>query len=215
MAYECIIIGGGLAGLTCGIKCRREGLRTAIISSGASSLHFSSGSIDLYGYTPDKTPVVRPLDHIATMQGLNPEHPYAKIGVDMVKEAIDFFKAEAGMGDVTLHGNGDGNHFHVTGIGTLKPTFLSQGSVFNERIKAAWENRTPIAVLNFEGYRDYYAEIAAEQLKKQPLFAETPISIGSIRLPYYTKTEKNLHEFRSIDLSRVFDTEKYLPRSRG
>ena len=47
MIYDCVIIGGGLAGLTCGIKCAKEGLHTVIISGGMNSLHFSSGSIDL------------------------------------------------------------------------------------------------------------------------------------------------------------------------
>ncbi len=215
MAYDCLIIGGGLAGLTCGIKCRREGLRTAIISSGANSLHFSSGSIDLYGYTPEKNPVATPLEYIEGIAAVNPDHPYSRIGSAVVAEAIEFFISEAAVGDIALHRNGRENHFHVTGIGTLKPTYLSQASVFNERIRSAWENKTPIAILNFEGYRDYYAEIAVEQLKRQPLFADTEIITGRIRIPRPARPERNPHEFRSIDLARIFETEKYLPRIAG
>ncbi|MBN2079587.1 MAG: glycerol-3-phosphate dehydrogenase subunit GlpB [Spirochaetes bacterium] len=215
MAYDCIIIGGGLAGLTCGIKCCREGLRTAIISAGANSLHFSSGSIDLYGYTPEKTPITRPLEYIETMAEVKPDHPYSKIGPSVVAESIEFFIAEAAVGDITLHRNGKENHFHVTGIGTLKPTYLSQASVFNERIRTAWESRTPIAILNFEGYRDYYAEIAVEQLKRQPLFSGNEIITGRIRIPRPPRPERNPHEFRSIDLARIFETEKYVPRIAG
>ncbi len=51
MVYDCVIIGGGLAGLTCGTRCAEEGLRTVVISGGMNSLHFSSGSIDLAGFT--------------------------------------------------------------------------------------------------------------------------------------------------------------------
>ncbi len=215
MAYDCLIIGGGLAGLTCGIKCLSEGLRTVIISSGMNALHFSSGSIDVFGYTRSKEPVNRPFDYIDMYTKERPDHPYAKMGSAGVREAIDFIVPQIARENLSLVTNGDENHFHVTGIGTLKPTYLSQPSVYNERIRAAWENREPIAVLNFEGYRDYYAEMAAEQLKKQPLFQGVDIFVDSIRLPYYAPTEKNLLEFRSIDLARVFDTEKYLPRIAG
>lgn len=215
MGYDCLIIGGGLAGLTCGIKCLTEGLRTVVISSGTNALHFSSGSIDVFGYTRGREPINRPFDYIDMYIKEHPGHPYAKIGTPGVREAIDFLVKEITKEDMPLVADGEGNHFHVTGIGTLKPTYLSQPSVFNERIKKAWENKEPIAVLNFEGYRDYYAEMAAEQLKKQPLFQGVDIFVDRIRLPYYAATERNLLEFRSIDLARVFNTEKYLPRIAG
>lgn len=215
MGYDCLIIGGGLAGLTCGITCLSEGLRTVIISSGTNALHFSSGSIDVFGYTRGREPINRPFDYIDMYIKEHPGHPYARLGAAGVREAIEFFISQVAKEDLPLVTNGEGNHFHVTGIGTLKPTYLSQPSVFNERIRKAWEDREPIAILNFVGYRDYYAEMAAEQLKKHPLFHGVDIFVDSINLPYYAPTERNLLEFRSTDLARVFDTEKYLPRIAG
>ena len=73
MKFDTIIIGGGLAGLICGIRLQEKGQKCAIISSGQSALHFSSGSFDLLGHLTNGAEVVHPLD---SMEDLQDEHPY-------------------------------------------------------------------------------------------------------------------------------------------
>jgi len=210
--YDCIIIGGGLSGLTCGIYCAGHGLKTAVLSYGMNSLHFSSGSIDLFGYTPRKKIIRDPFEHIKKTTRSNPDHPYSKTGVRAVQEGVSFLKEELGKAGLKLYNNGTENHFHITGLGTMKPSYFSQESVYNEHLQEAFLGKPNIRVLNFEGFRDYYEELTLDQLKKNPLVDASNISTGRIRLPVYGNTEKNPHEFRSIDLARIFDTEKYLPR---
>ena len=49
MKFDYIIIGGGLCGLSAGIRLAEQGKKTAIVSSGQSALHFCAGSFGLLG----------------------------------------------------------------------------------------------------------------------------------------------------------------------
>jgi len=210
--YDCVIIGGGLAGLTCGIRCAEEGLRTVIISGGMNSLHFSSGSIDLAGFTENGSVVKKPFEYIKGTAAKKKEHPYTRVGIPTIRKSLDFFKEKIFFEGITLNHNSDYNHFHVTAIGAVKPTYLSQESVFSSRGKDIIKSGAKIAILNFKGFRDYYPEQTAANLKQHPLFKNSELILGDISLPYYLHTEKNLHEFRSTDIARIFETERYLPR---
>jgi glycerol-3-phosphate dehydrogenase subunit B len=212
VTYDCLIIGGGLAGLTCGIKCASEGLRTGIISGGMNSLHFSSGSIDIAGYDPKGKVIKKPFDYIKSVIKSNKNHPYSKSGLAAIHGSIDFIREKLAAEGITLNYLNEFNHFHITTLGILKPTYLSQESVFDNKIIDIVNSKKKIAVLNFKGFRDYYPEQAAANIKKHPLFKNCEIILGDISLPYYMNTKKNMHEFRSIDIAKIFETERYLPR---
>lgn len=212
MKYDALIIGGGLAGLTCGIRCAGAGLRTAILSGGMNSLHFSSGSIDLAGYDENGEVVKKPFDQVKKIIRTRKDHPYAKAGLPVIQKAMDFFIDKTSRAGLTLNHNADMNHFHITGLGMLKPAYLSQESVFSPRGLEVVNSREKIAVMNFSGFRDYYPEQTVAYLKKNRIFADREIVQGEVSLPWYMNTQRNLHEFRSTDLARIFETEKYLPR---
>ena len=74
MKFDVLIIGGGLAGLTCGIRLQKNGVKCAIVSTGQSALHFSSGSFDLLNELPDGTKVDNPM---AAVGKVSANHPYA------------------------------------------------------------------------------------------------------------------------------------------
>ena len=54
MRFDCVIIGGGLAGLTAGISLQRDGRGTAIVSMGQNALHFFSGCFESLQEPPQR-----------------------------------------------------------------------------------------------------------------------------------------------------------------
>jgi glycerol-3-phosphate dehydrogenase subunit B len=205
--YDCLIIGGGLSGLTCGLKCLEEGLSCAVVSSGMSALHFSSGSIDLLGYNADRTLAVSPVDALPGFINNNPDHPYAKCGPATIMEALAFFGRELETQGAPMYANGRENHFHITAMGTLKPTFLSPASVFTREIRAAFEKRPAIAILDIKGFRDFHPGLAAANLRKNKLFADCSITCGEIELPGRKAASGNgAKDMRSVDVARVLDS---------
>lgn len=208
--YDCVIIGGGLAGLTCGIACAGKGLRTVIISTGASALHVASGSLDLLGHRGGRSITGDLEPELDDFIREHPDHPYGRIGSGIIWESMDFIRQELSLQGLDLFSMERKNHFHITALGVLKPTYLSQRSVFNERLLAAYREKRPMAVLNFRGFRDFYPRLALPQLVKNSLFRGIAVTTGEISLP--GQGEGNILEFRSIDLARIFETEKYLPR---
>ncbi len=203
--YDCVIIGGGLAGLTCGLKCLAEGLSCAVISSGMSALHFSSGSIDLLGHHPGREVVFSPIEALPDFTKANPEHPYTKCGLDDVVEAMDFFQRETDTQGFRLHSNSRDNHFHVTAVGTLKPTFFSPASVFTREIKTVFEKKPCIAILNIKGFRDFHPVLAAANLNRHKLFSHCPVTCAEIELPGQKTAAYGTADMRSVDVARILD----------
>jgi glycerol-3-phosphate dehydrogenase subunit B len=210
MKFDSIIVGGGIAGLTCGIRCAAAGLKCAIISSGMSALHFASGSIDLLGRSPAGEIVYDPFSQLPAFIDQYPQHPYAKCGETVIAESLDFLTRELEKQSLQLCHNGQNNHFHLTPFGTLTPTYLSQQSVYSPDLDKAVTEGRKMALLDFEGFRDFHVPLVKANLPQHTLFKNREIITGTIPLTPLIESLKNPHEFRSIDISRMFETEKHL-----
>lgn len=205
MKFDTIIIGGGLAGLVCGIKLSQQGQRCVIISSGQSALHFLSGSFDLLNSLPDGTAVENPLTAIKELIPLEPDHPYAKLGEERFKERVkeaERFFSEIG---IPLKGNSDKNHYRITPIGTLKRTWLT----LSEFITCGNEHTLPwkeIAIFNPVGFLDFYPSFVADELRKTGIQS----GIHEFSLPELDNLRRNPSELRSTHIARILDKENNL-----
>ena len=199
MKYDQIIIGGGLSGLVCGIALAKAGKKVAIVAAGQSILHFSSGSFDLLGYDAEGNAVENPLEAVSN---LDEGHPYKKIGVDrlpsLADEAVSLFQAAG----VSVNGNAAKNHYRITPMGMLKPTWLTlAGNAVSEDGKTLSHKR--ILLANIIGFMDFPVSFIADSFTKLGVQVETKdLEVSALRDRRHSPSE-----MRSANIAKVLSCE--------
>ncbi len=209
MKFDTIIIGGGLAGLSCGIRLAGAGRRCAIVSTGESALHFSSGSFDLLGALPDGTPVDEPLKAVGALTAAAPKHPYAKIAgsIGRLAEEAAALLAEAG---IRFTGDASRNHYRLTPTGAMKPAWLTlDGYVRSDSAEQLpWRKA---ALFNIAGFLDFYPRFLTDALQQHG----TECELHSFSLPALEAMRKSPTEMRSAGIARLFDRTENLDALAG
>lgn len=199
MRFDTIIIGGGLAGLVCGIKLQKAGKKCAIVSAGQSAMHFSSGAFDLLGRLPDGTQVVSPLDAMAS---LPMEHPYSIIGTEQVAgytaKAKEFF---AGCG-IKVNGDASRNSWRVTPTGERKAAWLTL-SDFTPVASKDEKIGNKALIVNILGYLDFNTKFLADSFEKQG----TECRVVALKLEEMERLRKNPSEMRATNIARVMERD--------
>ncbi|MDX7989363.1 glycerol-3-phosphate dehydrogenase subunit GlpB [Xenorhabdus sp. 12] len=205
MKFDVVIIGSGLAGLTCGIRLAEAGKSCAIISAGQSALHFSSGSMDLLSHLPDGREVLHPLTALAELAKQAPAHPYSRIGgkniASLVYQAENLLKKSG----LKIKGSASQNHCRITPIGRQRMTWLSPACVPTCELERplSWEN---VAVIGIEGFLDFQPKIVASALRRQGMKAQAQ----EIHLPCLDRLRDNPSEFRAVNIARILDLPEHL-----
>jgi glycerol-3-phosphate dehydrogenase subunit B len=208
MKFDSIIIGGGIAGYTAGLRSLEAGLKTAIISNGQSALHFSSGSIDLLSHTPTGKAIRNPAAIFDKFTNEFPHHPYSKVGKQTVFESLNWYKNILTTAGIPLLQQEDGdNHLRITPLGTLKSTWLSQPYIHQLPMRLNEHTIKRIVVVQIDDFRDFNAKMVTDNLVQIPEFEGVEITHTSVAIDGFSGLKRNACELRSIDIARILTNE--------
>lgn len=157
---DVVVIGNGVAGLVSALVSANQGQKVTLLSYGAGTFPLNSGLIDLLGYDDAGNAVENPIEAIAKVAD---SHPYKKIGVETIKEAVKFFKNVVASEGHPYVGDVDQQQWVITGVGTLKPTCLLPESMQGNKCFKAKE----IVLVGVKELKDYYVDMVAENLPKE------------------------------------------------
>lgn len=195
MHYDLIVIGMGLSGLMAAKTAAEAGQKVLIVGKGMGSLCLFSNTIDVLGQLPRtmkiKPPEQIPDFDTKTPGGESPvpegqfthrqvgsplgagmkeglshwikghsDHPYSKLDWSTIEEALSSFRTLFSP-PYSFETVEDRNCLIPTGAGTLRPTYLIPTTMM------AGVNLQPgdTLIVGFKGFKDFYANYVADQLK--------------------------------------------------
>lgn len=197
MKYDVIIIGGGLAGLTCGIALQQKGKSCLIVSSGQNAMHFFSGAAGLLTNLEDGTPIENPLEGI---KNLSAQHPYSIIGTDRSAKYLSTIKDFLAASGIATKGTADKNGLMLTPAGNFKRAsiVLDDFDLINEE-DSIFKDKS--LIVNIAGYLDFNTSFIAEGIEKKG----GKCRISAVRLEELERVRKSPSEMRSVNIAKLMD----------
>ncbi len=161
---DLLVIGAGLSGLMAAYTAVKAGMRVTIAAKGLGSMHWGAGTIDVLGYTATQPelPVKRPLEQIQSLIQQNPQHPYALLTNEHIAQTLATFVALSKDIGVPYGGatNPGDNVLLPSPAGAARPTYLAPKA----QLAGDLSRSEPMLIVGFEGMRDFYPELIAENL---------------------------------------------------
>lgn len=163
MRPDLLVIGAGLAGLSAALRATQAGLRVRVIAKGLGTLHWSTGNLDLLGYLPGAPhPVRKPMEAIYTL----PEsHPYARLGPERIGHCLSWWQKALGAAGLAYRPAtpARSNWLLPSPAGAVRPTYLATEAQAGGDLSQA----EPMLIVGFQGMRDFYPHLIAENLTRQ------------------------------------------------
>jgi glycerol-3-phosphate dehydrogenase len=162
---DLLVVGAGLSGLAAAWQAAENAERVRLVSKGWGALYWHTGCIDVLGYDPtrDSKLVDNPAESLLHLVQDNPDHPYAKLGMDHINRALEGFKYLCTTAGYEMQGSLDHNWLFPTAVGAIRPTCLAPAMM----IAGELHKNDPILVVGFEGFPDFYPELIAANLTVQ------------------------------------------------
>ncbi len=197
MKFDYIIIGGGLCGLSAGIRLAEQGKKTAIVSSGQSALHFCAGSFGLLGKNADRN-INNPIEEI---NNLPENHPYRLMGAERVAQLAEMVPSSLKKAGINTTGSVGANHFTLTPFGIARPSWLTLHGypTFKSTDEKPFDK---VLVISIKGFLESYPSFIIENLEKQGVECRVEI----IDLERLTRLRKSNFDMRAVSVAKQIDS---------
>jgi glycerol-3-phosphate dehydrogenase subunit B len=164
---DTIVIGAGLAGLMGALALAQAGRAPLLLAKGQGATHWTSGTIDVWGGADS------PRAALADLIAERPEHPYVRVGVAGVGEALDRFRGLMEGARYPYVGSLDRNVLLPTALGALRPTALLPATMAagDARLSRGDHPGRPLLIAGFRELRDFFPPLAAANLSAQGITA--------------------------------------------
>jgi glycerol-3-phosphate dehydrogenase len=211
---DLVVVGAGLAGLIAAWQAAKRGKHVKVVTKGWGAQHWHTGCIDILGIIDpgNHRLVENPVEELPAFLSTHPNHPYQHVGVDILEKAISALKDLGKHHGYPLLGELNANILLPTSLGAMRPTCLAPASM----IAGDLRDKSPILIVGFGGYVDFYPQMVAANLGFQgiPSFAHTvePQTLSSYKF-ISTRVLAELFENRSFREEVIRELkEKVLPQ---
>ena len=190
---DAVVIGAGLAGLSCGVELAERGARVFVAAKGMAATHWSHGAIDAAAPRGARTPRAG-----VTQLARIPGHPYGLLADD-VEPALARHLAVLAAAGLPHDGDLDTPLTPIpTAIGTRRPAAILPAA--QSAAVAPWAPEEGLVLIGFDHFRDAWPRFAASILRRMG-GAPGEIRAADARLPGL----EDLHNINALVVARLFD----------
>lgn len=162
--YDVMVIGAGFAGMAATLFAAERGLTVA--QTGATGgIDFSTGFLDLMAVHPISEGRYwdNPWDAIDAVIKAYPGHPYARLGKERIRIALDDFTAFLKSQKLEYMGHADRNTPILSPAGTTKRTFRIPRTAWKGT--EALRDKAPTLIVDFNGLKGFSGRQIQEMQK--------------------------------------------------
>ncbi|HZP90116.1 MAG TPA: glycerol-3-phosphate dehydrogenase subunit GlpB [Actinomycetota bacterium] len=193
MRSDAVVVGAGLSGLVAALRLAEAGLKTTVVAQGVGSTHLSPASIDVLGYAPDL--VESPARALPAFLAEHPEHPYARISLELIEQSVAWLRERAeGLG---YTGSLRENLLVPTAAGVPAPTAVVPASMAAGDLRSGGR----FAFVGLRAMKSFHPAYLAENLAQAKLPSGAGIEARAVRI-----TEPGSEpDVGALDYARAFE----------